>query len=157
MLLTGLLPMAYSAFCLYYLDHLPRCGAIHNGLGSPTSVINQENASQTCPLKSDGGSLSRKVLSPQRTSLCHLDKLTSTVGKKSSAGFLLHHFSHLTLEIWQMIYMPCCSDTSWDCWCKEKPKGCFFPSPSAGGPSFGLAVFSSQLPQQLVLCCPQLG
>lgn len=75
--------MAYSAFCLYYLDHLPRCGAIHNGLGSPTSVINQENASQTCPLKSDGGSLSRKVLSPQRTSLCHHANWLALLGRRA--------------------------------------------------------------------------
>lgn len=46
-LLTGLLPMAFSANSYTSQGHLPSSSTAHSRLGSPTSTIYQENAPQT--------------------------------------------------------------------------------------------------------------
>lgn len=46
--LTGLISMADSVRFLYNQNHLSRDGIIHSKLGPSTSIINQENALQTC-------------------------------------------------------------------------------------------------------------
>lgn len=48
--------------------HLPRDGAAHGGLGTPTSTVNQNTLSQTG--QSDGGNTSLEIPSSQVTHGC---------------------------------------------------------------------------------------
>lgn len=54
--------------------HLPRVGTTYRGLGSPTSISNQENARQTCLLTSFMEVFSQlRAPFPKYSSLCQVD------------------------------------------------------------------------------------
>ena len=70
MLFTGLLSLlSYST-----QDLQPQTGPAHNELGSPTSIVNQENVLQNCPqTNQEGAFLSWGFLFPNDSSLCQVD------------------------------------------------------------------------------------
>lgn len=73
--------------CFYYAsqDRLPRGGAAHRGLGTPTSISVKKMAHRYAHRQPDGVSLSIEVLFPDVPRLCQIDRkpLTSTNGMRA--------------------------------------------------------------------------